>query len=392
MANSAFPFLKSTKLFENSGARRLDLVSEIDADIAIIVEVTDVMSGVVESIATLMPSISKVISDAMSNSRVALVSFSCDNQASVLQDFTANAELINAAALRLRDRVISCQGGSSFTSATYAAVHHLSWRLASSSWNSVQLIAASMPAEGFYSSDDLWHLLLSVNVDFNLFWSGYDEPPEDLLTLTRETGGQFFETVDDDTALKQVAEKVESLITMPRALIEVPSYGAIGKPIVVGGTNSFDPKASDIVKYRWFIVDEHLDEDNIVERYTQTATPVTELTFDNEFTGYIFLRVETDDGRISRPAVASLTVNERGAPLPPNCPLDVLGRPVASIDGIDLDCTVPVSQSRRPPSLAPTNVSPHTRAPTKKRGKSGKKERSKSSKSSKTKSAKNVFK
>lgn len=69
MANSAFPFLKSTKLFENSGARRLDLVSEIDADIAIIVEVTDVMSGVVESIATLMPSISKVISDAMSNSR-----------------------------------------------------------------------------------------------------------------------------------------------------------------------------------------------------------------------------------------------------------------------------------------------------------------------------------
>jgi len=137
------------------------------------------------------------------------------------------------------------------------------------------------------------------------------------------------------------------------------------------------------VKYGWFIVDEHLDEDNIEERYTQTATPVTELTFNDEFTGYIFLRVETDDGRISRSAVASLTVNERGAPLPPNCPLDVLGRPVTSIDGIDLDCTA--------------TMAPHTGAPTKKRGKSGNKKRGKSGnqgegprRSSKTKSAKRV--
>ena len=137
------------------------------------------------------------------------------------------------------------------------------------------------------------------------------------------------------------------------------------------------------MKYSWFIVDEHLDEDNIEERYTQTATPVTELTFNDEFTGYIFLRVETDDGRISRSAVASLTVNERGAPLPPNCPLDVLGRPVTSIDGIDLDCTA--------------TMAPHTGAPTKKRGKSGNKKRGKSGnqgegprRSSKTKSAKRV--
>ena len=166
---------------------------------------------------------------------------------------------------------------------------------------------------------------------------------------------------------------------------------------IQSGTNSYDPKASTIVKYGWFIVDEHLDEDNIEERYTQTATPVTELTFNDEFTGYIFLRVETDDGRISRSAVASLTVNERGAPLPPNCPLDVLGRPVTSIDGIDLDCTVPVSRSRRQPSLAPPTMAPHTGAPTKKRGKSGNKKRGKSGnqgegprRSSKTKSAKRV--
>ena len=46
-----------------------DLVHEMEIDIAVIVEVTDGMTNVVESIATLMPSILNVISDATSDSR-----------------------------------------------------------------------------------------------------------------------------------------------------------------------------------------------------------------------------------------------------------------------------------------------------------------------------------
>ena len=72
MANFAYPYLKSTKLFENDGARKMqerDLVEETEIDIAVIVEVTDDMTNVVESIATLMPSILNVISDATSDSR-----------------------------------------------------------------------------------------------------------------------------------------------------------------------------------------------------------------------------------------------------------------------------------------------------------------------------------
>ena len=172
---------------------------------------------------------------------MAFVTFTCGNQASVLQDFTADAELLYAAVSRLGDRVTSCQGGSSFTSAMYAAVRNLSWRETSSSSNSVNLIAASEPADGFYSNEDLWHLLLSKHVDFNLFWFGNEEAPTGLVSLTEETGGKFHGTVDGDTALIQIAEQMESLIFMPRALIEVPSFGVIGKPIVVGECHALSP-------------------------------------------------------------------------------------------------------------------------------------------------------
>ncbi len=298
-------------VFETFGASGGTFDSMADIDVAFVVDTTGSMGDEIAQVRADLASLVAQLSASTNSFRVAVVSYrdfpsrtgySLDYPARIDQTFTNDITAIQAAIDSL-----TANGGGDWPETVFSGINAaigLPWR---PGVTKVALVIGDAPAlspepvSGLTAAQIVFD---SIAVDpvqvFGVNVGRLDDNGA-LSEISSETGGAVISGTTDLTAT--ISDIIDMVANQPFAWVGIAYSGKIGEPIQFDASGSYDPSGSPLTLYEW-----DFNADGVFE--FQSAEPIVNYTYNQEFNDFVVLRVTGTGG--SALASARTVVNTQG--------------------------------------------------------------------------------
>jgi alpha-tubulin suppressor-like RCC1 family protein/lysophospholipase L1-like esterase len=295
-----------------------------DVDVVFVIDATGSMSDDIAAVRAVASDLVDLVDESTSSYRFAVVTYRdwpeytgdpTDYPSSLELDFTDDKSSIVSAI-----NAIEVDGGGDTPESVYSGILKglsLDWR------TGVQKVIVQMgdapphdpePVLGF-TADTVVQTAQAVDpAQVYVVNVSSGSPSAQLVDISTRTGGNVFSAPTPSEVAEAMFDALNVALTKPFAWAGGPYVEAIGAPVVLDASGSFDPDGS-IVSYEW-------DVDGDGDYDTSTSQPSYTYTYTASLSGTVAVRVTDDDGKTAV-GTASIDVSSDGDGVPPapdNCP------------------------------------------------------------------------
>ncbi|KAL7545770.1 hypothetical protein ACHAWF_009120, partial [Thalassiosira exigua] len=327
-ANSMYDFVKSrlprpASLESDSAAMRdnqldYDGLEVVQVDIAVVFDESPPMENTLAIVrANLEAWLEELMQPGNAQYRVAIVAFDCDDiHTRIIEDFSNNIEEIVTAAQRELGFRIDSQDDSCpnrLLSGMEKALTGLMWpedNIASAVIAVTNRDLAHPDDEGV-SWHDIRNWAYAHDTALNFIFVGDDveqEVPYLMPEISADTGGQVYSVDADGGVFETLRQVTMQLNNGMCAHLDESGDAVIGVPHQFISHAQADA-GQEIIKWHWSFRD---DEDGHPSYNVVSDEPSVFYTYDEDYEGFIHLKVEDADGVHSQPASQQIRVDKTG--------------------------------------------------------------------------------